>query len=67
MRRVNVMLKPTGRRLLTARTERLVLAAIILLLFLVDYRFGALHTLVAMIQSTESTIGSVLFAVAFAS
>ena len=67
MRPVTSLLRPTGRRLLTARSERAVLVAIILLLFVVDYRFGALHRLVALIQGAESTLGSVLFAVAFAS
>ncbi|MER2604794.1 MAG: EAL domain-containing protein [Siculibacillus sp.] len=54
-------------RPLSARGERIMLLAAILVLFLVDYTFGALHLVVAMVQEVETTLGSVVLALTFAS
>jgi diguanylate cyclase (GGDEF)-like protein len=60
-------LKPNGRRSLTPTGERIVLFGIIGLLFFLDYRFGALHKTVGLLQTADSTLGSAALALAVAS
>ncbi|NLH80473.1 MAG: EAL domain-containing protein [Phyllobacteriaceae bacterium] len=60
-------LAPSGRRSLSSTGERLVLFGIIAFLFVLDYSFDVLHGTVRILESTDSTLGSALLAIAVAS
>lgn len=60
-------LAPSGKRSLSVTGERLVLFGIIVLLFALDYSFGVLHGTVRILESSDSTIGSAVLAIAVAS